>query len=425
MVLSPLVGVRVSAPAVAVSEGSGGSLNGGRAEAGVDQGMLKEMADSIRTSLRKEITESVQADVRRELLGELSAFLRSEVDNATAGLRDVVNERCGLSTGDDQRLDHLETLAQEHASAMVKLQELTQMDANAPIELDADIDEIDNLYYFATHEARTSGTVADSQLTTTRPCMWLVSRSCVQLLWPTSARSVVQCVVLHVALICAQYVLAFAFMDTVRHGYEHDYEPLPCCSGSNGRTRVRPTYARARLRAFASGSNGRTRVRRVPAQSWLTTYIGQFPLFADPIAFTNFYEPSAAIGTGGDMLQINVTTSVVSLLLLSILMHRDNMATLMADHPIDRVLNQDWPTCARRQPLLLLWRSVAAVLLWFFWVFRALLVPSLAAVGAALALAGSATADGAPPPNSIPCGSPSHGRRVWASRNLPSGCCPR
>jgi hypothetical protein len=163
----------------------------------------------------------------------------------------------------------------------------------------------------------------------------------------------------------------------------------------------------------------------VPAQSWLTTYIGQFPLFADPIAFTNFYEPSAAIGTGGDMLQINVTTSVVSLLLLSILMHRDNMATLMADHPIDRVLNQDWPTCARRQPLLLLWRSVAAVLLWFFWVFRALLVPSLAAVGAALALAGSATADGAPQPNSIPCGSPSHDRRVWASRNLPSGCCPR
>jgi hypothetical protein len=148
----------------------------------------------------------------------------------------------------------------------------------------------------------------------------------------------------------------------------------------------------------------------VPAQCWLTVYSGQFPLFADRIAYTNFYAPERAIGTGGDMLQINVTTSVVSLLLLSILLRSDNMATLIADHPVDRMLNQDWPTRARRQPLLLLWRIVAGVLLWFFWCFRALLIPALAATGGALALAGSATADGAPRPLDR-----------WVLASLPSG----
>ena len=62
-------------------------------------------------------------------------------------------------------------------------------------------------------------------------------------------------------------------------------------------------------------------------------------------------------------------------------------------HPIRLVLHQDWLRCLRKQPLLLLWRVVAAILLAAFYYVRALLIPALASIGAAFSLANSATAD--------------------------------
>ena len=58
-----------------------------------------------------------------------------------------------------------------------------------------------------------------------------------------------------------------------------------------------------------------------------------------------------------------------------------------------QALDQHWPSCLRRQPLLLLWRVVSAAVLLCVWGVRAVLVPALAGAGAGLALAGSSRAD--------------------------------
>ena len=57
------------------------------------------------------------------------------------------------------------------------------------------------------------------------------------------------------------------------------------------------------------------------------------------------------------------------------------------------MLHQDWLTCLRRLPLLLLWRVFAAALLTICYYARTLLVPTTAGMGAALILAASAAAD--------------------------------
>jgi hypothetical protein len=47
------------------------------------------------------------------------------------------------------------------------------------------------------------------------------------------------------------------------------------------------------------------------AQSWLNVMLSQFPAFAEPVLYTNFYGAEQAIGTNGEVLQINVTTAMV------------------------------------------------------------------------------------------------------------------
>ena len=50
------------------------------------------------------------------------------------------------ATSENDRLDLLEKLVQEQANHIVKLQNYTRIRDEAPMEVDADIDDVDNLY---------------------------------------------------------------------------------------------------------------------------------------------------------------------------------------------------------------------------------------------------------------------------------------
>ena len=160
-------------------------------------------------------------------------------------------------------------------------------------------------------------------------------------MWPTSAAVIFRCLLYSTCVLAAQIVLVQAFLDT----------------------------------------------------AWLGLVLGQFPLFADSISFANFYYTTDVFGIGGDQPAINLYASTTAFLLLGLYMRKDNISTLATAHPIEILFEQDWPRSLRHQPLLLLWRSVAGLILWAAWCVRAMLLPAYAGVGGALALAGSARAD--------------------------------
>ena len=61
---------------------------------------------------------------------------------------DAVERRLDATgaTSENDRLDLLEKLVQEQANHIVKLQNFTRIHDEAPMEVDADIDDVDNLY---------------------------------------------------------------------------------------------------------------------------------------------------------------------------------------------------------------------------------------------------------------------------------------
>jgi len=162
-----------------------------------------------------------------------------------------------------------------------------------------------------------------------------------ELLWPTSVSAIVQCTMLVLFTVVTQYILALAFLDA----------------------------------------------------AWLFCFLGQLPMFFDPIETATFYPPSGRAGVGGDQVQLNVVCVVASCLLLGLLMRTDNLTTMVTANPIDCVIDQDWRLCLKHQPLLLVWRVTVALFLWLCWCVRALCVPTMAGIGTGLILASGSNAD--------------------------------
>ena len=162
-----------------------------------------------------------------------------------------------------------------------------------------------------------------------------------ELIWPVSVGTTVQSGVMLCWLLFGQIILAFAFFDA----------------------------------------------------AWLGVFLNQLPAFTDNIQMTNFYGAEARLGNEDDQIQTMIAAIMVSLLILGILIRRDNISTLVAGHPIDMVFDQDLGRCLRDQPLLLLWRIFAALSLQFCWALRALALPVYAGCGGAIALANCTRAD--------------------------------
>jgi hypothetical protein len=71
--------------------------------------------------------------------------------------------------------------------------------------------------------------------------------------------------------------------------------------------------------------------------AWLGAVLGQFPLFAEPIKLSNFYPPELCWGTSNDQPALTVMCAFISVLLVSLCMRQDNLATMSAAQPIDLV----------------------------------------------------------------------------------------
>lgn len=119
----------------------------------------------------------------------------------------------------------------------------------------------------------------------------------------------------------------------------------------------------------------------------LSTILGMFPQYDDNIQMANFYPKKHRIGVGKDQVDTNVAATLVAIMLLAAAMKKGSEQTLLAGNPIDNILYQDLTAAAKKQPLLLLWRVLAAVFLQLCWGVHTLFVPTLAGMGAAMAFA--------------------------------------
>lgn len=246
---------------------------------------------------------------------------------------------------------------------------------------------------------------------------------CHEMLWPTSPFGAVRSLVVLSATLLIQGLFLYGFMDTAWLGLFLDQFPA---FSAGVRPRARTACGRAHARASSQGAHACALAR----------------LSSTQVPVVNFYAPSARVGIADDVVYLNACVVIGAIMLLGIVraashtserleppaghytclfgsscpatalpcsaasdgpllpsacreqsMREDTVETLLTPHPIAIVVDQDWRTCLRRQPLLLLWRCACAAVLQLAWAARSLLYPSLAGCGAAIALAACERAD--------------------------------